>query len=585
MRCGWCALLLTAGVLATGPAQAEATLTVTPVERLVLLAFGSDAGSPEVVSIAKNAIVIDTRAELPLEALWQLGKARGLVSGATVEGSRLRLTLGPDVAATSQPLQDGGFNLVLEETEPIADAPAATAQVSPRTIPQQLPRPATAVEVANPPTPPKPAIVPERPAAIPLPAPRPTPAAAVPEPESMPHQEAMPHRDAAPSPDGVEVTATATDDGADLAFAWPAPVRAAVFQRGDTLWAAFDGKADVLHGPEAPHGSRLAAWLEPLPPTTVDGAQVFRFRLNRAARVEVVQDGRKWRVRLSPVGPAADAAVGLVRDQKVGALRGAAPARALDLTDPDTGERLGALLAAGDDLRQPTPVRLVDLELLPAAQGLAWVPVADGITVATDGNGFTLSRDGGLRLSASVEGAAPRVQPPSFPLTRPSTLLDGDPEAPNLRRHLAGLAATIGLADSAAVLGDAAAASQVAGEPDILRQRLVAAGRAGDWTAVAGTAQALLDRHAAGTPIPEEDVGAVVWLALAHARQGELAAATALPGRYAGRLPEGPWRALLGLVAAAAPEPAHGQAALPAAEALVSAVRRRLDEFASPGGT
>lgn len=398
MRLGLASFWLIAALLTAGPAHAGTRLTAGLIDRIGIVAIMGSAGTPTVVSAARGSLVIETHSALPADTSTTLRSLSKLITGAAVSGSRLRLALAPGVISTSSPVAGGTLSISLEQVgadappsrhaEPVAAASAPpTTQAPPRIVPRPQARPETVA------------------AAPALPAPAPEPAAAPPAPP--------------PIPDHLEVTGSVARGTAELAFAWPAPVRAAVFTRAGVLWAAFDAEQRETRGLEQLQTGDLAAWLEPLPSASVDGAELFRFRLRREVRVEAVQEDRTWRIRLSPPGPD-DAPVGLTRDQKAGTLRGSAPARGLDLTDPDTGERLGALMAAGGRLRQPAAVRLVDLELLPAAQGLAWLPLADGISVAADAAGFTLTRDGGLRLSAPADphaAAAPEVAaaPPALP--------------------------------------------------------------------------------------------------------------------------------------------------------------------------
>ena len=83
-----------------------------------------------------------------------------------------------------------------------------------------------------------------------------------------------------------------------------------------------------------------------------------------------------WRLRLSPADmpPPRRSGQGLTRSRRAPRSRPAADGEVVRLRDPDSGERLGALLTAEAGVGQPSPVRLVDLEVLPSIQGFAWRP-------------------------------------------------------------------------------------------------------------------------------------------------------------------------------------------------------------------
>ena len=104
---------------------------------------------------------------------------------------------------------------------------------------------------------------------------------------------------------------------------------------------------------------------------------------------------------------------GLTKVPAGAALEATAEGEVVRLRDPDFGERLGALLTAEVGVGQPSPVRLVDLEVLPSIQGFAWRPFADDLAARVEHGRLTITRPGGLRLSTAAaelppaEAAAP----------------------------------------------------------------------------------------------------------------------------------------------------------------------------------
>ena len=196
--------------------------------------------------------------------------------------------------------------------------------------------------------------------------------------------------------------------GAELRFVWPAEVPAALFERASVLWAVFAAPEVETNGWDDLKDSDLGGWLKPVEARIEGDLRWFRLALQRDARVEVEREGPAWIVRLRPTTDADPALPpeGVERDTVGGSLRGSEPTRGFLVRDPDSGEQLGVLLATRGTLRHPAPMRLVDVEILPSAQGLAWRPLADGVKATAGPTGFVLSRRGGLRFSAIQDGSA-----------------------------------------------------------------------------------------------------------------------------------------------------------------------------------
>jgi hypothetical protein len=334
-------------------------------------------------------LVLQAGAPLPPEAARQAASLGRFVRAATVAGDRLELTLAPGTRAEAYPLPPRRLVVDFRAPEAVADengpagliAPAAggpdtTPPASRRPRPVPMPRPlpdAFPAEGGNAP-------------AAPMPATNPAPAAG---PQSL-------------KPLAVRVTAEATRTAAELRFFWNATVPAAMFQQGGILWVAFGGRPAEVRGWSGLDHPGLRGWVELLGSEATLEGHVFRLALRQPARIAVTRAGEAWRVRLTPPAGTDQEAVPahhLVRDVGAGRLVAEVAAGKLaEATDPVTGERLGILLTTDSSPNHPVPVRLVDLELLASAQGLAWRPLADGITAKVDAQGFSLTRPGGLRL-------------------------------------------------------------------------------------------------------------------------------------------------------------------------------------------
>ena len=171
--------------------------------------------------------------------------------------------------------------------------------------------------------------------------------------------------------------------------------------RAGVLWAAFDTerRRDARPRP-ADAGGGSPPGSSPCRRRASDGATLFRFRLGPRARAEAVQDGRTWRIRLTPVAGRTRPALGMVRDQEAGAPARARrqPARSTSPTrTPASGWARSWPRAAACASRSRSAWSTSSC--CRPRRGWPGLPLADGITVAADAGGFTLTRDGGLRLS------------------------------------------------------------------------------------------------------------------------------------------------------------------------------------------
>jgi hypothetical protein len=204
---------------------------------------------------------------------------------------------------------------------------------------------------------------------------------------------------------GPHGDATATAGGIELRFAGNRPLPAAMFQRSGQLWAVFPKDAGVAEGWASQERPELAQWLQPIDTTVTEDALVFRWRTMRPARFEVAADAEGWTLRVGP-GPVLPAAAPSPwrRDPGAGQLAVAAVGEIVHLRDPDTGERLVALLTPQPGLHGAERERLVDLDILPSLQGLVWHPLADDVRASVAGGRLTVTRPGGLRLGPAQPG-------------------------------------------------------------------------------------------------------------------------------------------------------------------------------------
>jgi len=204
----------------------------------------------------------------------------------------------------------------------------------------------------------------------------------------------------------VPVTAEATPEKLSLAFRWATPVGAAVFRRGEAVWIVFDTPARLDMSGAARLGPAAdARW------TAGADHVVVRLAAPEALAVSAVANGSTWTVTVggAPVG---------VEGVTVGRDDSAAPAlvarmagatKAVWITDPIAGDRFAAVTALAPGQNMPAKGfadrrRLVDLSLLPTAQGLAVETLAADLSVHADGDLVTISRPSGLTLSPPSAG-------------------------------------------------------------------------------------------------------------------------------------------------------------------------------------
>jgi hypothetical protein len=215
---------------------------------------------------------------------------------------------------------------------------------------------------------------------------------------------------ASPEPPALEMNAAEAEGGVTLDFAWSRPVAAAFLLRAGHLWGVFAPPADHSGAPlQLPRASPVPGYLGPGEPVAASGGTAIRFPLLRPLAAAVERDGARWRVILAATAPPPRPAP-VERLQQPSRLRIVAgeAVRLVRLVDPEVGDRLEfwPLLAPG--LGQPRAQRLVDLELLATAQGLAWRAQSDRMQArALDGALELLAPEGLARSTAPVTTSPP----------------------------------------------------------------------------------------------------------------------------------------------------------------------------------
>jgi hypothetical protein len=209
-----------------------------------------------------------------------------------------------------------------------------------------------------------------------------------------------------------------------LHFPWKAPLGAAAFRRGESVWLVFDTQAK-LDVSKAPAETSMFKGL-----TVVNGSgySAVRIASPSLATVKAWAEGGVWTLALGPgvQKPAAPVKAERDTDSQAPALRAqvSGATKSLWLDDPAVGDRIAVVTALGPSKGVPGRRSYVDFALLPSAQGLAFEPAVADLNVAVDGEWVRVSRPKGLDLSTVVAAAGIKGKPApaALGLPQPSPL-------------------------------------------------------------------------------------------------------------------------------------------------------------------
>jgi hypothetical protein len=196
-----------------------------------------------------------------------------------------------------------------------------------------------------------------------------------------------------------------------LHFPWKAPLGAAAFRRGESVWLVFDTEAriDVSKAPAE------TSMFKGLTVASGPGYSAVRVASPGVATVKAWADGGVWTLALGPgvQKPAAPIKAERASDSPTPALRAqvAGATKSLWLDDPLVGDRLAVVTALGPPKGVPGRRSYVDFALLPSAQGLAFEPAVADLSVTVDGEWVRISRPRGLDISTVVAAAGAKGKP------------------------------------------------------------------------------------------------------------------------------------------------------------------------------
>jgi len=225
--------------------------------------------------------------------------------------------------------------------------------------------------------------------------------------EPAKNEPSKPQQAAVPAGPVVPVV-TAAGEGVRVTLSFAAPVAAAAFQRGGTLWLVFEDR-QVVQKPVMPEA--VTALLGAPTVETASGAVALRLPLNKPAIVSLTEQGATWIATIN--GDALAAAQPLVLMRGLGPqgrttlnAKLANTGAAHWLKDPEAGDSIAVVTARGPVQATAKRQAFLELTALQTAHGLALVPNVDDLVISAGLDEVTIGRAQGMMLSASVPPVA-----------------------------------------------------------------------------------------------------------------------------------------------------------------------------------
>jgi tetratricopeptide (TPR) repeat protein len=429
-----------------------------------------------------------------------------------------------DVAAPEAKIPRDGAEVRLESDEPLELDEAAIGKDEPLPAVQTPAKPAARAAEAQPPL------------VAPATAPNP-PAAAQQRPEkpaAKPGDVAAPAR--APS-GAVIVELVRQGDNLRLTFPFATPTPTAVFRRADTLWLVFDSAVDIDLAAVNADPSRM---IRNATLTRSGEGEVVRIKLARPRLTSIASEGANWTVTIGDMVLEPTQPLALSRNI-VGPNRASVivpfedPSRLHRIADPEIGDTLLVVTALGPARGFLKTQDFVEFRALASTHGVVIQPVADDLYAELVVDKIVIGRPSGLTLSSVAFGAhrpsnlGPLVLDPQVWgfdrqadfVERQSLLWRAAAEAPENRRA----AARLELARFYLARGMDAEAKAVL---DVVIAAERSAVEEVPTTMLRAIANIMLNRadealKDLANPLIGNQHDALLWRALAHARQGKWA--------------------------------------------------------------
>jgi hypothetical protein len=168
-----------------------------------------------------------------------------------------------------------------------------------------------------------------------------------------------------------------------LSFSTLEPTKIAVFTRDDALWLVLNTTATSAQPPSI-NGPDAESLKNPQV-MKFTGGTALRYALPGKRFVHVEKKNLTWEIALSAVRlhPPATEQISVERDPSSQAVRIIVPLKSssnvMEFQDPVVGDILKVVATGNPDSRMDQPRRFPDLEVLPAATGLALRPISDDL--------------------------------------------------------------------------------------------------------------------------------------------------------------------------------------------------------------
>lgn len=197
-----------------------------------------------------------------------------------------------------------------------------------------------------------------------------------------------------------------------------APVRTAVFTRGNHLWLVTDSRTGSVGAPK-PEGP-LAGIVGAPRVVVFDGGTAYRYRLPDQTFVNVQKNNLTWQLDITPVPLQAPSrhVVRVEYDPASKQTKLLAPlegtSQLLSFIDPEAGNKIYAVPTSDPDARIDQARRFSDVNILPANAGMIIEPLADDIRVTRIEDYVIISAPDGMLATAAAGPAMVTEKSGSF---------------------------------------------------------------------------------------------------------------------------------------------------------------------------
>ncbi|MET0545641.1 MAG: hypothetical protein ABWZ40_04955, partial [Caulobacterales bacterium] len=208
-----------------------------------------------------------------------------------------------------------------------------------------------------------------------------------------------------PADGKVKVEVDTSRRGAELAVTFAKPAAAAVFRRGQYIYAMFaaDNAQFDLRMANGNSGNLQ------ITPMRAPGVSGLRIKAPDNLYLSARPENERWIIKLTPQEMGAPEAISLAADDGVTGteLKASLPGAALlgAVIDPDTGARVDYAMAYGPPCGLLRERRFVEALALPTAHGAAFEAYADDLKFAVMQGSVRLRRNVGLQLTSQNGGS------------------------------------------------------------------------------------------------------------------------------------------------------------------------------------